>query len=603
MTGLRRTRPDDWPSSHVRARSALSDRLDGLLEPSEAGWLDEHLAACSECRATADAYAAQRLELQALRERAPLPPRDLWARTAAAIEAEAAGRSSLRRAAPRRSFVIPSAFIATALAVAVATGLLTSSQPIGPHGGGGSVPQVAAAPSGSAPGGTSAAPEKTPITVALSVDYVGRDAEGRLHVKSTKIDEVCPAGSVQPCDTSGPVEDRAVDIDQNAQAVFGDKNRERLIVVSPPTTDDPGTVAVVTLAPVASPSPSATPTSSASSSGSPAVGSPAPTPSATSSSASPVVPASASPTPTVTAGPTGSIEVTPPSGDTREIAHGVVLVGQTAAYSGSGSWFAFTARPIDGTAGPDIYLWRVGSDAAQRVTDDGRSVFGSWVGDTVVASRAVDPSGSTDGLATNGLRAEAFLLDPASGTRIALPQTGSAWRPVVDPSGRKAVYWAGTLRAVSGPGYAPEGGRLVLGDWAVTDPMPSGSPEATALTGDQSNARHETTIGAGQIDDWDARWDQSGTHLAVWIADHENPKLGRLSLYAVSAFDGTVDLKTPLLDARRAAAGFSISNDGLIWAEPSDDPTATGGTIQLLAWTNDGIGTVETLSGPAIVIR
>jgi len=56
-----RVRPDDWPSSHVRARADLSDRLDSALDPSEASWLASHLEACPDCRTIADAYAAQRL--------------------------------------------------------------------------------------------------------------------------------------------------------------------------------------------------------------------------------------------------------------------------------------------------------------------------------------------------------------------------------------------------------------------------------------------------------------------------------------------------------------------------------------------------------------
>ena len=39
---------------------------------------------------------------------------------------------------------------------------------------------------------------------------------------------------------------------------------------------------------------------------------------------------------------------------------------QSAAYSPDGAWFAFTARPSDGSAGPDIYVWRVGDQLAER---------------------------------------------------------------------------------------------------------------------------------------------------------------------------------------------------------------------------------------------
>jgi putative zinc finger protein len=608
-------RPDDWPTIHDRARSALSDQLDGELDDAETAWLDEHLAGCPDCRATADAYAAQRFELRALRDRAPIPPRDLWARTAAAIEAEAGGRSRSVGWAPRRLILVPSALIATALVVAVAVGTLTSSQLV-PHGGSspGSSQEVAVASSASrTPGDVAAGP--TPIPLVKDVEYLARDAQGNFKINVKKVSQVCPEGSTGPCDTTAPVEETTVTVDQNAQAVFGDADKQRLIVVSSPTTDDSGTISVVAIAegsPAPSSEPSATPTSSAS---------PATTPSVEpSDEAHSIEPSSPPPsaTPTVSATPTGSIDVTPPGGGTIQIAHGVVLVGQTAAYSTSGAWFAFTARPIDATSGPDIYVWRVGSPTARKVTADGRSVFGSWAGDLVVGSSAADDQ---TGTATSGIRPEAFLLDPETGARSGLPQTGAAWRPVVDPEGRKAVYWSGTLRTVGGPGFAPDAGRLVLGDWAVTSATASASPNGSAaphasgsadasssllptpLATDQTAVRHETTIAAGRMDDWDARWDPTGTHLAIWIADHENPAIGRLSLYAVSAFDGTIDVKSPLLNARRAVAGFSISNGSLVWAEPSTDPASSDGTIQLLAWTDDGVGTVQTQSGPALVIR
>jgi cellulose synthase/poly-beta-1,6-N-acetylglucosamine synthase-like glycosyltransferase len=44
----------------------------------------------------------------------------------------------------------------------------------------------------------------------------------------------------------------------------------------------------------------------------------------------------------------------------RDLWPGVKVVGQSAAYSPDGAWFAFTARPTDGSEGPDIYVWRVG---------------------------------------------------------------------------------------------------------------------------------------------------------------------------------------------------------------------------------------------------
>src|SRR5258706_3336851 len=132
----RTRRPDDWPLSHVRARADLSNRLDTPLEPKEANWLSSHLEACPDCRVIADAYAAQRLELRALRDRMPPPPRDLWARTSAAIESESRFRDGRARSTGwrNRRILAPSAVIAAALVVAVAVATLTSSQRFGSRG-------------------------------------------------------------------------------------------------------------------------------------------------------------------------------------------------------------------------------------------------------------------------------------------------------------------------------------------------------------------------------------------------------------------------------------------------------------------------------------
>ena len=86
-----RRRQDRWADEHTHARMRLAERLDGPLGLTESTWLDEHLAGCPSCAATAAAFEEDRLALRALRDNAPEPPRDLWARTAAAIEALATG--------------------------------------------------------------------------------------------------------------------------------------------------------------------------------------------------------------------------------------------------------------------------------------------------------------------------------------------------------------------------------------------------------------------------------------------------------------------------------------------------------------------------------
>jgi hypothetical protein len=635
---FRRRRPDDWATSHARARTALSDRLDELLEPSESRWLDDHLVGCAECRAVAADYDQQRSALRALAAVQPTPPRDLWARTAAAIERESAGRQR-RPTRSSRNVLLRSPLLPTALVVIVAAGTLISSRLLG--GGVTTTPGSSVVTALASEGGGTLPPAATPIAVAERVQFISQDREGRFRVTSWDVHAVCPNGVIS-CPSGAPVEDQPVQIQTKPESVFGSSDGRRLIVISHTATDT-SSVSVVPV-PTATPEASATPEATATAT---AVSSPtatitvSPSASATSStrpSSTPTETPPASPTPTPkasasggpTASPPGSelpstsptIPVTPsasPDGSIQ-IADNVVLVGQSAAYSPSGTWFAFTARPSDGTTGPDIYLWKVGDPAARAVTTDHASVFGSWVGEVAVGSTV---STTSDGDAASAMPSSAmpssapagsdaadaaivgtsFLLDPTTGNRIDIVRGRRTWRPTVDPSGHRAVYWTGSLRlAGDAPVFVPAAGRLVIGDWSTSDPSASAGTATGSAAPDDGSARHETTIASGRVDDWDARWDSTGTKLAVWIADPDNAQVGTLSLYSLDPFDGRIDLKKPLLDGTPATAGFSMSDGKLVWAEPSTDGSGSGNVL-VLAWTDKGAGTVQTLSDEAVVIR
>ena len=604
-------RPDAWSDAHSRARLRAAERLDGPLDPSESAWLDDHLGSCAACRATAAAYAAQRLELRALAERPPVPPRDLWARTAAAIEREAAFRDRAVGRRSRRSSLAPYALLSGALVVAVVIGTLTFSQ-LSPHDGvttaSSSLPGRPSAET--ALGSVGSGPAATPVIVDHKVAWISQDSNGEFQITTTTVDRVCPDPSV-PCPTTTPTEMRPVDLNGDAKSVISNPDGDQYVVFGDKGTPQSSNVSVVkvppSVAPTASPSSSgtavSTPVASATTSAVPATPTIRPAASAsaiaTPSSTPASAPPSASPSPSVAP----SVAVTPsasPDG-TIQIAHDVIVVGQAASYSPSGAWFAFSARPSDGTAGPDIYVWRVGDAEAHPVTTDHRSEFGSWSGDIIVGSTAVDTKKGTVGAA--------FMIDPATGNQTLLPQIGNAWRPSVDPNSRQAVYWTGRLRATSdGPGFAPDSGKLVLGAWDSVNATPSNEtasnePSATAPA-DQPNDRRETTIAAGQLNDWDARWDSTGTRLAVWIADATDPSFGRLSLYDVSPFDGRIDLKKPLVNARLAKAGYALSQGKLVWAEPAETGGSGDGHIFLYAWTDKGSGsTTETVPGQVIVVR
>jgi hypothetical protein len=60
----------------------------------------------------------------------------------------------------------------------------------------------------------------------------------------------------------------------------------------------------------------------------------------------------ATPTASVEASPTPRVTPEPSIAASLAIASGVKIVGESAAFSPDGSWFAFTARPSDDSAAP-----------------------------------------------------------------------------------------------------------------------------------------------------------------------------------------------------------------------------------------------------------
>ncbi len=305
MTFPRRSRrPDEWPTDHARAQAALSDRLDGFVEPDEDAWLEGHLAGCADCRATAAAYETQHNELRSMRDQPPIPPRDLWARTAAAIEHESRFRDQgVASGGPRRRRLFAPLF-AAALVVAVVVGTLTSSRLL-VDGGPTAQPSSADTAAGSVAPAPSDVAFATPIPVGQHVQWISRDQDGSYRLKEADVRAVCPNEN-DPCAAAAPVQDQPVDFTTEPQTVFGSRDGSQLIVVNRAGTSQSASIAVVNIAPptpTPSPSPSheasATPTEPASPPASAAV-TPSPTPTPDPSKApsgSPTTAASQTPTP------------------------------------------------------------------------------------------------------------------------------------------------------------------------------------------------------------------------------------------------------------------------------------------------------------------
>ncbi len=612
-------------ADHDRARELAAARLDEVLSARDVAWLEDHLAACQDCSAVAAEYRAQSSLFGPLRMDTPEPPRDLWARTAAALESE--GARGHRRAGWRGSRVLPLAPVAALAVIAIVVGsALLDGRGLFPGGTG--------------PGGQ---PMPTPIDVAATnVRVVSRNDDGTIQILTRRLDQVCPMGT-ETCGISPSFDvttTASIGGSDNLDAIISPSGDHVVVVqrgagstgvyvldvagASPvPTSSAP--------APTARPAPSATPgrsamtasqepgQSTASPTASTGLATPGPEssvvpatpgPSATPGPESSVVPATpgpessvapatpgpessvapATPGPESTPGPspsatpettpsatprtpapTPTIAVSPTTGGALEIARGVILVGSVEAYSPDGSMFAFTARPSDGSSGPDVYVWTVGDAGARAVTTDHASVFSGWLGGRLLVSRVVDGQPAT------------VVIDPATEAETAVDGSPT-WRPVVGPGRRTAVWWNGTVRlADDGVTPVPGTGSLVLGAWPASSG--SGTPQI---------------LQAGPLADWDVHWDEGGTVLAVWTTSKQGDTTGSLSLFAINPATGRADLDHPLLDAVPAFAGFSLQAGRLVWSAPAEGGDST---VQVLDWSGVSPGSVQlpTEQGTTVV--
>jgi hypothetical protein len=639
MTLPFRRRHHDAESSHDRARALWSAAMLEPIAPADETWLTRHLAECGECRADHARYLADRELLRALRETPPEPPRDLWARTSAAIEreAKAGGRGLLGGRDTRRGrfggLPLGAASGLLVVVVVVGTALLARDVPV--------LPPATSAPSSVAVVTIEPGPTRLEVEAA-TVSWLRPGADGGYEFMVADVDEVCP--SDRPgCPHLTQAVRAPVKLASKPVAVTLSPVQDQLVVIAAADESRPSKVYVV---PVPNGEPAPTPT---------APGTPPTTPE-TSPTTEPLTP---SPEPT-----------TP---GTVEIASGVTVVGELA-YSPDGTWLAFSARPSDDTAGPDLYLWHVSWPSAQRVTDDGLTYFSSWLGGAILASRVeielpepapsaeatgapgsptseppptplptpvAEPTGPGDpdaspatggaaggGGGLSGIPADAtgrpvsFLLDPATlaVTDLAEP---NVWLPAVDPTGSVVVYWSGTVVPSNDlTGWLPNEGRLVLDRWLGLDDAATESPEPAAESPEPATATVEpgatdpaasepaptvgpvgepTSLAEAPVAAFEARFDPTGTRLGVWTLDQADSDVGRLALYVVDLDAGTVDDSVEALPGVPARRGFSIDTGRIAWVTP---PGQDGheSSVQVLAWKDRQFGHVETIPASEILV-
>ena len=141
-----------------------------------------------------------------------------------------------------------------------------------------------------------------------------------------------------------------------------------------------------------------------------------------------------------------SIDATPAPDAAIKIATGVIVVG-TPIYAPDGMQLAFSARPSDGSAGPDIYVWTAGDAEARAITFDHDTWLAAWTASGILVSRV-----------TNGIPST-YLIDPIMGAATPVGAPGT-WLPSVSPGGSTAAWWSGSVKlAADGISWVPDSGQ------------------------------------------------------------------------------------------------------------------------------------------------
>lgn len=580
MSHLRRARQRTRPASdHERARRLAAESLHDPLGPEQGTWLADHLADCPACAAVALDYEDQRAALRALPR--PEPPRDLWARTSAALDAEerrAAGgqsRFGLGAVAPGR--LVPYGALAGALVVAVVVGSSLLSTGPAPS------PDESAAPPSAFP---SVAAAPTPVAVAAdNVAWLAPQEDGTYALNVAPVDRVCPVEAQPDCAPIDGSARQVVRLSAAPRAVLRSPNESQIAIVDAATTSVGGSIYMVgissspepTNAPGANATPIATPIAIATAPASaPPFPEPSPSPPVEPSTAPSIAPSASALEPSIVPSES-AVPATPPAsaapsetppGTAVEIISDVVVVGDTAAYSPDGAWFAFSARPTDGGQGPDIYVWHVGDAAAHPITTDHASVFSAWFGSLVLGSTVLpdaSPAASpgavevSPGPETSDSPEESLPVDGGLVPVTPLPSdaAGASGPPATAPT-------------------SPDGTDEGAGTGACCLPFPSAGPEVP--TGSPISFLIDPSTG-GRAGLWMPAWrpvpDPSGRYVVYWT--------GTLG------FDAATSTWTPLdgqlviapwwwlaTGGPQAAGATGSPGEGLVLPDASPSPDASG---------------------------
>jgi hypothetical protein len=570
---LRRARPD----LHAPYRELLAVGLVDALTADETQALQDHLGRCERCSLLREEYAREQQALRALRMLDA--PRDLWARTSAALDHELARDAGRRRQPsfdpfdPPRRGASAGAVLATVLVSLVVVAVV----------GGGLLPLAVLGPS-------DALARATPFSIPpQELAYVGTDAEG-LAIYRASVDRVCPR-AMDDCaievrsDRQGirgaiarSARSAALGPDGHRLAISGEGADGRLVYAivelgpRPPGAAAGGSTSID---PTESNDRQATPEETTGSAGQSDDGGQTSTPRNANSPEASRTLAASPPDVTIPPGPSPDEAVVE---EAQAILAGVVAAGAPPAWSPDGSMLAFSAAPADGSAGPDIYIWRPGDQEATLVTTDHAWYFASWAGSRIVANRAtvqVGPNGAQTGLAL-----ATVVIDPSSGEQRNI-EGARLWLPTVDPTGRWLIGWRGRL-AADALVPSPITGSLLLADWRRLDPFSRRGADPQAALRDATVIRRGST--GTPLQDWEVRWSDDGRAYAVWIAHRPGLDFGELIVTATRARSGE-ERPEILLGPTSARRAFTVGLDKAAWVQPGTD-----GGLRVGTWGESGPG-------------
>ncbi len=635
---------------HARYRELIAARLVQPLTRVELRALNGHLKNCAECEEVDAEYRGQRGLLRGLA--APIPPRDMWARTSASLDREVArayraekwrrrlGRGGRRTAQPSTALMTAMAAVGVSAAIVVLQ-LAPAFTPA----------KVPARP--------------TPLTVpSQPFAFIGLGPSD-VAIYSTDVSQVCPASGPLDCVENEKYVRTQIGLPSDVRAgnLALNPAGNQLAIVGHKLGED--VISVVTM-----------PSADSGDSGDSGQGSGSQTgkgggtqPDATNSLGGPNpvktrAPGNPDQTPDPNAQPTTDPGNNPdqpgappasavPGLAVLAILDNVQSAGSPPDWSPNGSTLAFSAMPDDGSTGPDVYTWSAGDTKAQALTNDHQSFFASWSGNRIVVSR----------VAPGSARPHNFVIDPDTGDVRAVggPQM---WLPSVNSQRTQAIGWFGQLDT-TGAIPAPRSGALYLMDWASVDPFAAGAPEPAATpapndgpdatdapdatsqpdattapdAGDLASPAPDATaepdatdqpadgqetqapqaaatpsapgpddnsnaVGSGldalvplepdrdpraaPVVDWQASWSADGKVLGVWIADSAGSSWGRLAVLAVDPATQLVTNDNPLLSMTLARRGFTLGANRVAWVGPSDDNL--DGELRIRTWGSDGFG-------------